>query len=806
MLYRGYFYNLKDERYQVEMITERNSGATRSLQLGVPPFVTEMEESDDNLYKPAKYQSATLKLVTTSATDYQFDAYATAPNSTIVRLVDPNANVKWCGFATPNLYNNGFTSENEELEIELIDALSILQYYKYQAQEKVIKSFADILIGYLFPKCELYTKVYVSEGVHISDAISAATPILNDLYISENNFFDDKNKDQTDDDVAWTMQEVLEQICQYLGYTCVADGDSIYLLDYDDLCYGERKFTEYNVGNTTPVQTGVSLFDRHIIEKEDYMGADNTISMTSCYNHILVKDSFRTYDSIVPSMYDNLENITASADTELSASTAVTQGMYGEVVPNAAEGNAEGDSNLNMICLVDKIKDPSSGNFTTPNAVFVKYFISPQYKTWQYSGETAESMSATSFNDNGLTLNYTDTKKLIGAVICKFDVERLEDDLSNVIVVDEHGHIIPGASVPLDVWLASNNISSVSFKNYIAMFHNEIPYIPTESASTFPFIQTTGSESASLFGGDNAYLIISGDYIWHYFRSDPYPIPSGEECDITEGRYYMLLEDCYILAKLKWGDRYWDGEEWVTGDTTFKLPYFDPYSKAEERRADATIFDALPIANTVSWRIGTTEKGYCIPVRRVMAGKPELTIYKPIDPNYRSIKTGSWEGQHYHHYVVFLKDFDIKAIIGDPTYSDINDSDTVYEAQISNGVMQSPTDFDDVEFKICTHDGKNPNYSSVAVKDGNGNYSYLDNHIYLTRWEYVGRMEQHYIDRFSHQYQHPNVKLTLQLDNNVLPYETFWCRWLTNVPYFVIDAQSIDYYNNQTTITLVQKR
>lgn len=807
MLYKGYFYDLNNSKYTVELITNRNSGATRNITLGVPPFVTEMEESDDNLFKPCKYQSATLKIVTDSATDYKFDAYSQSPNQTPVKLIDGNANIKWVGFVSPNLYNVGFTRENEELEIECIDALSILQYYKYKAATKEILSFADILLTKIFPQCELYSKVYVSESVHMGES-SAATPILNDLYISENNFFDDKSYNQTDDDVAWTCQEVLEQICQFLGYTCVADCDNIYLLDYEDIYYGSNQFAVYEVGNTTPIEVNKVLSKNLNISESDYKGGDNTLSMTSCYNHLKIKDSFHTFDSIIPSVYDGLVNITSSADTELSASTNVRNGMYGEVVPNGVVGNTEGDENKNMICLVDKVYDPTSESYTTPNAIFVKYFKSPNYKTFAYEVSSSTSSHFSKLVPVDITeLNYTDTKTYYGAVVCKFDVERLEQDMSNVIVVDEHGEIVTGVTVPIDVWLGQNNISSINFNNYIALFNpNNDHHITNESADKFPFLQSTYGDSASFFGGDNAYLIIKGNYIWHYFNDDPYPIPSSEDIDITEGRYYMDKETCYLLAKLKWGEKYWNGTDWVSGETTFQIPYCEVYSDNSDRRADATIFRDLPIQNTVSWRVGTTEKGYSIKVPEVIAGKPQLTLYKPIDPNYHSYRTGSNEGRHYKHSVVFLKDFDVKAVIGDPTFSDVNDTDTVYEVSITNGIYQSPTDFGDIEYKICTHDNKNPNYSAVAYKDENGKFRYLGKYISLRRSEFWDVMENQFIAKFTNQYTAPNVKLTLQLNNEVVPYQTFHCRWLSNVPRMVVDCQSIDYYNNVTTITMVQKR
>jgi hypothetical protein len=50
--------------------------------------------------------------------------------------------------------------------------------------------------------------------------------------------------------------------------------------------------------------------------------------------------------------------------------------------------------------------------------------------------------------------------------------------------------------------------------------------------------------------------------------------------------------------------------------------------------------------NTVNWRVGTKETGYCIPISgdNVISGLPLLTVYKPFDPNYHSTKSGHNEG------------------------------------------------------------------------------------------------------------------------------------------------------------------
>ena len=57
-------------------------------------------------------------------------------------------------------------------------------------------------------------------------------------------------------------------------------------------------------------------------------------------------------------------------------------------------------------------------------------------------------------------------------------------------------------------------------------------------------------------------------------------------------------------------------------------------------------------------------------------GLPKLTVYKPIDPTWNG------KGQYYKMNCVFLKDFAIKAIVGDPTFSKANDTDTNYSMVI----------------------------------------------------------------------------------------------------------------------------
>ena len=214
------------------------------------------------------------------------------------------------------------------------------------------------------------------------------------------------------------------------------------------------------------------------------------------------------------------------------------------------------------------------------------------------------------------SLNYTDTKTMHGAVIGKMSVTELNENFN---YYKELYYAIFHKTLTLDKWLEDNSISNPRFTNYLCLFNP----IENHLSSGVNFLTTNSSQSTALFGGNNAYLVIKGSYCYHYFDEDPYPIPEGES-DLSEGRYAMKAGQTYLLAKLQWGDKYWNGSGWTTTDTTFKIPYMKDDSKSSDRRADNTMFKDLSFINTVSWRIGTDEKGYAIkaPSDVVMGGLP----------------------------------------------------------------------------------------------------------------------------------------------------------------------------------------
>ena len=104
--------------------------------------------------------------------------------------------------------------------------------------------------------------------------------------------------------------------------------------------------------------------------------------------------------------------------------------------------------------------------------------------------------------------------------------------------------------------------------------------------------------------------------------------------------------------------------------------------------------------------MGIDESGYAIPLpsNEVLTGKPKFTLYAPhkFDGSYRCD-------------AVWLSNFDIVAKVATFEIDKDKDSDTEYSNVIDSDFVN---EFEEEEFKICTWDNKEANYSAVAYKTG----------------------------------------------------------------------------------------
>ena len=296
MKYIGKFRDIDNNLYTLVIISKGDSSITKEIVLGDSPVVTDYEGSDD-IYKPMKYSSSTIKLITA---DYLEDLYSNEAADTTVTLYKGNQ-IKWVGNVSPNIYNQGFEYDMEEFEIECIDGLSALKYYEYIPVDGVNKnkSFIDI-INHILQKVGCYKYFYINNNLQAFIKGKKETSFFYaNTFISEQNFFD-KGK-------GMMMNEVLEEICKYCGLTCMTVGDSVYFVDYDCLEV-DNKYNKYEVGAVTGTSTTISI-ENHVIKGKDYAENGGQISMGEIFNNFTVTDSTNTFSNLIPSIFDNITNI-----------------------------------------------------------------------------------------------------------------------------------------------------------------------------------------------------------------------------------------------------------------------------------------------------------------------------------------------------------------------------------------------------------------------------------------------------------------------------------------------------------------
>lgn len=786
MIYNGYFRQIKTDNLYTVRITTQNGDATKEITLGGTPFTTQMDDSDDTIYQPVKYQTATITSVTE---DYMFDIYSSKSQDSKVELINKDNEIEFIGYVRPNLYDMGFERRREEIEIECSDGLATLKYIPYRTDKKQTVSFLYI-INKLLKECNCYKGFYWSVNMQLTSA-AAAFKAIDFLYISEANFFDDKSENETDDDVAWKCNEVLEEICRFCGVTCIADKDYVWFLDYDAIKNGINQYWYYAIDGSAELVT--KEFTKKITSV-DYSKNGAKISLDNVYNKVTVKADLNNFDSILPSIYDNLTNITSNTDEEVTkeedvgsislGDTTTYKQQYGEIVKSTLGGSED----ENMIIYCD--------HSVNRQFVAAKYYKSDNYKFHQYKEGKEVTLDK---------VNFTDTKTIHGAFPVKMFVSSL-NDFTHTLYLDQN--VIDGI-------LADNDISNISLSNYVLLLNtNKDDYfITNENMTDYPYMETTVSDMSSLFGGDNTYLVISGSYNYHTYGNMPYP-NTGDGIDLGHGRRYISKDEAHMVCKLQWGDLYWSGSKWTETETTFNLPYMKADSTDGDRRADNTMFKDSDIRNTVNWRIGTSDKGYVIkcPNETLVEGTPKLTLYKPYDPTYNK------DGQWYKHCVVCLKNFDIKAIVGNPTFSDNQNTDTEYTAVINDDYVN---ELSDIDFKINTWDNKQPNYSAVAYKTSNKYYwadrffnkalsadvkgmSYINENNTATVSDGSLRQEWWLVYKIYKQYNSPSQVLKLKLRNDNEIYGLYTIHNLGSKQ-FIIDSIERNYQSNSTTIKFIEK-
>ena len=660
MYYWGFFRNIdtsnddNGQLYKVVIITNWQNNEIsvgNELLLTDSPFAVEYS-TDDDIFKPYKCSTATIGIL---QRDINYSFNSATNNNVLVKLLKYNNDgtqedlslmtsdnihftVEWIGFATPNAYSQSYESYYDEFDLECQDALSTLQYYKYETMlsSATLCSFADIV-----KKWGKYLSTY--KHIYITDSIVIPTSEFQDplhsLYIDERNFFDE-------DGEPMTVLEVIEHICTYLSITCVPYGDSLYFISYPSIKYGynyndyyELFWTEYDF---VLRQSKITLEHVHDILPNDFALNGTNITLLPTYNKLTVKDDFYPYDTIIPNLKD-----TDNWDKPLILDeSGYTPFDYGATVVDATQNVTRINVDLDDKKYVYFIRYRNYENDTTET-----YNTSYIYTHW-YSPDVFDSTTNTftpqldnidNYIIDGKRWNYFTQQNYIGASFVQYQLSEVTDfdEKINSITFND---CIAISTPPI-------------YDNYTTPYDSFQPY--TDGCQPIVVWQS----NHVVLGSDN-YIVISGKF--NFLRNKPL-IPKEDE--------YGLLDDnkSWQWASLDCGGKWWDGEEWVESlrVVKFKLPI------QYDREKSAYGID-IPIVNNISWDMHLNTEGYAIPspyTDSVHVCNFKFTLYRPFGVLISNavLPTNVLR-------LTLLKDFDVKVATKNPNeIIDVDDdTDTEY--------------------------------------------------------------------------------------------------------------------------------
>ena len=288
---RGYFKSYDNKQYYVKVYQSDESEPFTEVELaGDSPFVVSYDVSNTP-FEPIRTSTATISVVHNEYLDELYTPYA---KGTSVKVYEVDNNVEkcvWCGYLVPKTYNQGYTDCYETIELEAADCISVLQYLEYELLNSggcvTFKEIINLILDNTHIKTYYWPHSKQANGKFITPS---------DLGIFEKNFF------ENDTEEPWKLQDVLREMCQYLGLTLIQWEDALYFIDYTAISKGDDRYYKY-----TKTTQGGDEYISNVVNMSEKLsrGNDADISFEPIYNKVSIKDNFYNVDELIPNIFDD---------------------------------------------------------------------------------------------------------------------------------------------------------------------------------------------------------------------------------------------------------------------------------------------------------------------------------------------------------------------------------------------------------------------------------------------------------------------------------------------------------------------
>lgn len=315
MYLHGHFYNQKEERIEVHILTggdriKETVIGEKNGELSFTDDPVELTSQVNDTFDHLLCQQATVRLL---ARNFVPDFFCASCRDAVVNIYR-EGKCLFAGFIEPQSYSQGYNEEFDEIELSCIDALTALQYAKYrdvgslgvlynvvkaEAEQRTFLAMLKEILGGVTAELDIVggnAMRYLYDGSKaVDDLAGNRYAIFGQLTVSELLFMGDE-----EDDV-WQQDEVLEEILKYLNLHIVQDGLTFYLFSWESVKGDERIYwrdlltgaSVTTARQTTDIVTGLVT------------DTDTTISVGEVYNKIMLTAKVESMESVIESPLDN---------------------------------------------------------------------------------------------------------------------------------------------------------------------------------------------------------------------------------------------------------------------------------------------------------------------------------------------------------------------------------------------------------------------------------------------------------------------------------------------------------------------
>ena len=766
---RGYFKSYDNKLYYVKVYQSYESEPFTEVELaGDSPFTVSYNVSNTP-FEPLRTSTATISVVHDSYLDELYTPYAEGTSVKVYERDDNNVEkCVWCGYLVPKTYNQGYTDCYETIELEAADCISVLQYLDYELLNSGgCVTFKDI-INLILDKTHINT-YYWPHSKQVNG--NFITP--SDLGIFEKNFF------ENDTENPWKLQDVIKEMCQYLGLTLLQWGDAFYFVDYTALSKGDDRYYKF----TKTTQGGDFYISNHISMDETLSrGNDADISFEPIYNKVSVKDNFYNVDELIPNIFD--DKYLTNRKGEFYTAKKLT-------VPSPAKAK--------YVSKIRKIRDDiweSEKTADNKYTYFMRLYDHKYFKSYYEEFPDLESQ-------------LTEPEDLIG---------KLGATIVDLGVVDEstfYGEIYNPTG---EDWAGAeigtiDYANSLDYKRYLCICENHTDgTVWDEDSNAYRLVMKTPVIKLPCQITNDSFLVINYNVTKSRYKDRPYLNPDWTNVgargtdSYTEGAGHYGIRQWPQGPSFRVivGNKVWSSYEkkWVALGS--KYDYALPPLLKDSPRKDFWA-EELQIANTVTYDMNINESGFAIPLSGVSQDDDMyIEILCPMVSFYAHKKLDYSNDTEYesHNAWTWLSDFSIKLCEKGQDIEKL-DNDVVYENVIDS---DSINDFGEITFKMTTwHPNIKPSYSNV-VTWVNGERVMLEKIKEANLSGQEQAAEENTIERYVLQYQSPTKKISHSLPlDGITPFDRIQGLDVSNPnDYFMQLGTEIDYATGIQKITYIQ--